>query len=393
MTKQDQFPLQDYGERSMLTTWKVSYDQVLRRSETAAWLLRLWAFFHHDDFWYELLAKSGDVPHNFEKGEEFETPAWLAELSGSELEFSSAMGLLNAYSLAGNTGGGSYTMHPVLHRWSRSFSLDTDAAPLISVSICVLASASPSGDDATSWQLERRVLQHVLHACNELRVMQTVAQLELRSRVTNHLGLLLYRQEKLGESEQMYQRALSAQEKALGPNHTSTFNTFNNLGVHYEEQGKLDEAEQMYQRALASHEKTHGTETLTVQLLGIVNNLGNFHRKQGRLDEAEGIYIPQLTISPTPPEMPSHHLQQPLYLLRATRLGKTRRQGAHVGRGIRVPRGRRQRLRDTARPTLKQQTSSLKTQHAGPTSRQEGTAKPLPRRQSAIARMPLQERH
>jgi hypothetical protein len=66
MKKQDQFPLQDYGERSMLTTWKVSYDQVLRRSETAAWLLRLWAFFHHDDFWYELLAKSGDIPHNLE---------------------------------------------------------------------------------------------------------------------------------------------------------------------------------------------------------------------------------------------------------------------------------------------------------------------------------------
>jgi Tfp pilus assembly protein PilF len=96
--------------------------------------------------------------------------------------------------------------------------------------------------------LERRVLQHVLHACNELRVMQTVAQLELPSRVTNHLSLLFYRQEKRGE------------------------------------------AEQMYQRALASHNKTYGTETLTVQLLGIVNNLGNFYRKQGRSDEAEGMF-------------------------------------------------------------------------------------------------------
>jgi len=50
MEKQDQFPLQEYGERSMLTTWKLSYDQVLRQSEAAAWLLRLWAFFYHDDF-------------------------------------------------------------------------------------------------------------------------------------------------------------------------------------------------------------------------------------------------------------------------------------------------------------------------------------------------------
>jgi hypothetical protein len=40
MQKQDDFPVQGY-ERSMLTTWKISYDQVLRRSEVAAGLLRL----------------------------------------------------------------------------------------------------------------------------------------------------------------------------------------------------------------------------------------------------------------------------------------------------------------------------------------------------------------
>ena len=73
MQKQDQFSLQEYGERSMLTTWKLSYDQVLRQSETAAWLLRLWAFFYHDDLWYGLLAKSGIAP-NAEEFEEFEHP-------------------------------------------------------------------------------------------------------------------------------------------------------------------------------------------------------------------------------------------------------------------------------------------------------------------------------
>jgi len=57
MEKQDQFPLQGYGEQSMLTIWKLSYDQVLRQSEAAAWVLRLWAFFYHDDFCYGLLEK------------------------------------------------------------------------------------------------------------------------------------------------------------------------------------------------------------------------------------------------------------------------------------------------------------------------------------------------
>jgi hypothetical protein len=195
------------------------------------------------------------------------------------------------------------------------------------------------------------VLQHVLHACNELRVMQTVAQLELRSRVTNHLGLLLYRQEKLGESEQMYQRAL------------------------------------------ASHEKTHGTETLTVQLLGIVNNLGNFHRKQGRLDEGEGIYIPQLTISPTPPEMPSHHLQQPVYLLRATRLGKTRRRGSTCRERNTRPKGKTPKT-ERYSPTNVEATDQLaqkSTRRADEPTRRDGETPPTKTERhckNAIARTP-----
>src|SRR5947199_3589480 len=71
----------------------------------------------------------------------------------------------------------------------------------------------------------------------------------------NNLGILYVNQGKLAEAEQMYQRALAGKEKALGPDHTSTLDTVNNLGVLYVIQGKLAEAEQMFQRALAGKEK------------------------------------------------------------------------------------------------------------------------------------------
>jgi hypothetical protein len=67
-------------------------------------------------------------------------------------------------------------MHSVLHRWSRSLSLDADAASLLSVSVRVLGNAVPSHDDDEHWKLERRLLQHVLHASNELRLPQTSAK-------------------------------------------------------------------------------------------------------------------------------------------------------------------------------------------------------------------------
>jgi len=287
MQKHDQLPLEGY-ERSMLTTWKISYEQVLRQSEAAAWLLRLWAFFHHDDFWYGLLASSGHIAQDIEEFEKFRLPTWLTDLASSELEFSSAMGLLKACSLADSQGEGSYTMHSVPHQWGRSLSPEADAASLLSISVCVLASIAPSEDDNEYWKLDRRLLQHVLHVSDEMGVKQILEKQQLPARPISHLGFLLKRQGKLGEAEQMLQRALASYEKALGPDHTSTLDTVNNLGILYRAQGKLDEAERMYQRALAGYESALGPDHMST--LGTVNNLGLLYRTQGKLDEAERMY-------------------------------------------------------------------------------------------------------
>src|SRR2546430_1263907 len=88
-----------------------------------------------------------------------------------------------------------------------------------------------------------------------------------------------------GEAEQMYQRALAGNEKALGRDHTSTLMTVNNFGLLYWNQGKLAEAEQRYVRALAGYEKALGPDHTST--LAIVHNLGFLYRNQGKLAEAE----------------------------------------------------------------------------------------------------------
>jgi len=276
MQKQDQFRLQGCGERSMLTTWKISYDQVLRRCEAAAWLLRLWAFFYHDDLWYGLLAAS-----TWRLANGTETPTWFTKLAGSSLEFSSAMGLLKAYSLADSQEGGSYSMHSVLHQWSRSLSLHSDAASLLSISVCVLGNAAPSEDDKEYWKLDRRLLQHALHSSDEMRRPQMLSQHEPPPWAMHCLGDTLSRQGKLEEAERMYQRALAGKEKALGPDHTSTLGTVNNLGLLYSDQGKLEEAEQMYQRALLSYQCIYGPSHERVTATS--KKLASTRSKKGKL--------------------------------------------------------------------------------------------------------------
>ena len=49
MSHQNQYPLQEYAERSVLTTWKLSYNQVLSIKPEATELLDQWAFLHPRD--------------------------------------------------------------------------------------------------------------------------------------------------------------------------------------------------------------------------------------------------------------------------------------------------------------------------------------------------------
>ncbi|SLM38796.1 kinesin light chain 1, partial [Lasallia pustulata] len=83
----------------------------------------------------------------------------------------------------------------------------------------------------------------------------------------------------------MYRRALEGQEKAWGPEHTSTLVTVNNLGNLYKYQGKMAEAEAMHRRALEGQEKAWGPEHTST--LVTVNNLGILYAEQGKMAEAE----------------------------------------------------------------------------------------------------------
>jgi hypothetical protein len=67
MSYQDRYPLQEYPKRSVLTTWKMSYEQVRAVKPEAARLLDQWAFLHPGDMPYELV---GEYARSFEDSED-----------------------------------------------------------------------------------------------------------------------------------------------------------------------------------------------------------------------------------------------------------------------------------------------------------------------------------
>jgi hypothetical protein len=84
-------PLVDYEQESVATTWTVSLRAVEAKNQTAANLLRLWAFLDNKDVWYGLLQAAADG------GEEW--PGWLCEMAGGEVRFLDVARLLLRYSM------------------------------------------------------------------------------------------------------------------------------------------------------------------------------------------------------------------------------------------------------------------------------------------------------
>ena len=334
MNKQHRSTFQADTDRSVLTTWILSFNHLQAQSEDAAKLLMLWAFLDNQDLWYELFASALDLDIVDKM------PDWYIRCAGDELEFKDCIGLLLEYSfIDAKIESTSFFMHPVLHQWS-FHAFEKENTDMSWLAMIIVASAVPLETVPNHSFISRRLLPHCdrvfpllkhhiqesfvnetdplsfSYACHELGrlysdqgKMKEAEEMYLRALTgyekawgvehtstldtVNNLGALYFNQGKMKEAEEMYLRALTGKEKAWGVEHTSTLNTVNNLGALYSDQGKMKEAEEMYLRALTGYEKAWGVEHTST--LDTVNNLGALYFNQGKMKEAEEMYLRALT--------------------------------------------------------------------------------------------------
>ncbi|KAF1829960.1 hypothetical protein BDW02DRAFT_124922 [Decorospora gaudefroyi] len=291
MKKEERFPLEEYSDRSVLTTWTISYEQVQRQSEEAACLLKLWGFLDSGEVWYELIAASKDLAG------ETGVPTWLLEIAEDELAFSEAIGLLSRCSLVdGQEGTDSHSMHSVLHRWCGYLAEDGERHELGCLAAGLVALSVPSESDVEFWRKRKRIMAHGLRVSgwtvgagglSEERAVGT----SIQPGSFYNLGYLLGDEDRQ-RAVQMYQRALDGYEKAWGPEHTSTLDTVNNLDTLYVDLGRLDEAETMLQRVLDGYAKVVSPDNLMTYVPAL-NNMGAFaslRESQGCVDDARWWY-------------------------------------------------------------------------------------------------------
>ncbi|KAJ5624187.1 hypothetical protein N7510_000496 [Penicillium lagena] len=308
--------LQEYQERTLYTTWDLSYSRLEKEDPDAAKLLKLLAYFDNQSLWYGL----------FHAGLTDSSPEWLREVLIDDVNFNGVMEVLvEYYFLDTHQTSDSWSMHNCVHDWTLVIlNKDIDAKNYWYAFDCVSASIkddstddfanlsySPLAAHATRLVQQRLCQNDVIYDIAPRRLDQAslIANL-LRHQVLLLAAEKMYQralaghekalgppidprhcqqsQGRLDQAEQMYQRALAGREKALGANHPSTLITVNNLGVLYWTKGRLDQAEQMYQLALAGREKALGADHPST--INTVNNLAVLYRDQGKLDQAQRMH-------------------------------------------------------------------------------------------------------
>ncbi|KAK6614281.1 NB-ARC and TPR domain protein [Botrytis cinerea] len=275
--------LDSYEDRTLYTTWQITFDRIQQQNPASAQLLKIWAYFHREDLWFDLLRHAKSVDNK-----------WIQKLTEDELNFNEAVTLLCTFGLVDpdkssqeQIGSRGYSVHSCVHSWI-VFVLNKEwDKSLARLALTCIASEVPDTNEKYWWLTQRRLLQHVARQAffiNDAEVDMDRLYWEF-----HRLGNLYSDQGKLAEAEEMYLRALEGKEKAFGLDHISTLNTINNLGILYFDQGKLAEAEETYLQALKGYEKAFGLDHIST--LDTVNNLGILYSDQGKLAEAEEMYL------------------------------------------------------------------------------------------------------
>ncbi|KAH7016555.1 uncharacterized protein B0I36DRAFT_436187 [Microdochium trichocladiopsis] len=271
--------LGSYADRTLNSTWQLSYAQVQAQNPLAAHLLRWWAYFNNEDIWFDLVRTRSE-----------DGLVWMEQLS-EELNFNEAMGVLHDYGLVeptvmfqepqgkGKLGEAEKMYLRALDGREKALGPDHTSTLDTVNNLGNLYKSKGKLGEAEKMYLRALDGREKALGPDHTSTLDTV----------NNLGNLYKSKGKLGEAEKMYLRALDGREKALGPDHTSTLDTVNNLGNLYKSKGKLGEAEKMYLRALDGREKALGPDHTST--LDTVNNLGNLYKSKGKLGEAEKMYL------------------------------------------------------------------------------------------------------
>ncbi|KAJ6546001.1 hypothetical protein DFH09DRAFT_1508224 [Mycena vulgaris] len=274
----------DYAQ-TVYTTWQISFDQL---SKPAATLLQLCSFLHHNGISEEIFSRASlyDFRSDGPSRKELHDPLeFLSQFSGptgawNSLQFMDVMNEITAYSLANfDPDGELYSIHPLVHDWTRSTLTDQEQHHCWMVAIVGMSISEIPDQDLQLASL--KLLPHVdsLLAGN----------LNISPDFRADYARLYHYADRLKDAEQLYLAVLDHQRSAMGEDNLNMLHAMGGLASTYGQQGKYQEAEELEVAVLEKLRKILGEDHPST--LHAMGSLAFTYYTLGKLQKAEELQV------------------------------------------------------------------------------------------------------
>ncbi|KAJ6456940.1 P-loop containing nucleoside triphosphate hydrolase protein, partial [Mycena sanguinolenta] len=290
LLKRRQTQTHDNYAWAVYTTWEMSFKKL---SKQAAMFLQLCSFLHQDDISEDIfvraanyIIKSNNQTQNQSSShKEMKPEEFLSYFSGptgdwNSLQFSDLTNEIKAYSLINyNTERNSFSIHPLVHSWSRTTLADPELCHSCMKDILGMSIAEIPEYDLLLSSL--RLVSHVSSLMQVISELTTNFQLQYAN-IYYHVGQYTKAEElQIGEVESCRQ--------GLGDNHLNTLQAMHNLAMTHDGSGRFKEAKQLYVVVLEKRKELLGNDHSDT--LHTMHNLATSYDSLGQLEEAKKLKI------------------------------------------------------------------------------------------------------
>ena len=266
------------------TTWQISFQQL---SPTAAKLLQICAFWHHDIIpavlFQNAILGAGDYdipPAGWEKAFEFVKSFCDSEGSLDELEFQKIINELNSFSLITSYWNSKFSLHPLVQSWIQ-YDCSQKGTETKELSGYLLGLAVREGNETEEYLIRKASAPHIKAWLGEQYTLEFGLATKF-SRVYGEKGWWM-------EKQKLNTKVLECTRRTYGEDHPDTLSSMANLATTYGNQGQWAEAEQLDLQVIEKRKTLLGEDhpdTLTSMA-----NLAATYRNQGQWSEAEQLEL------------------------------------------------------------------------------------------------------
>ena len=305
-------------DKTVYGTWDLSFKEIERRAggyslkdaqaaQAAILILQICAFFHPSSISKDIFQSAAEeaTKQDVDSDRFKKLPQAITFLDHTllgldndghwdEYIFGQGISVLLSFSLMKREqSNATFSIHPLVHYWSRERMTDSDQKKMCMMGSTILSCAVSWEFEMQDYKLRRIIFPHI--KANMLYERQIGVIKQYYDDEWNNFALVLGENGDLNSAEQLEDRVLDMRKKLLGAEHPDTLTSMANLASTYMNQGRWSEAEQLDIQVMDTRKKILGAEhphTLTSMA-----NLASTYWNQGRWNEAEqlGIQVIDMT--------------------------------------------------------------------------------------------------